>query len=74
MRTLTFNFHNEQEEKVLLAFLDSLKYDYRRVDEPEDFRLSEEEVKGLLQTKRDFVEGRTTARPWEDIKRDLRRA
>ncbi|WP_162056140.1 hypothetical protein [Pontibacter pamirensis] len=74
MRTLTFNFHNEQEEKVLLAFLDSLKYDYRRVDEPEDFLLSEEEVKGLLQTKRNFVEGRTTARPWEDIKRDLRRA
>lgn len=74
MRTLTFNFHNEQEEKVLLAFLDSLKYDYRRVDEPEDFHLSEEEVKGLLQTKRDFLEGRTSARSWEDIKRDLRRA
>lgn len=74
MRTLTFNFHSEQEEKVLLAFLDSLKYDYRHVDEPEDFQLSEEEVRGLLQTKRDFLEGRTTARPWEDIKRDLRRA
>jgi len=74
MRTLTFNFHNEQEEKVLLAFLDSLKYDYRRMDEPEAFQLSEEEVRGLLQTKRDFLEGRTTARPWEDIKRDLKRA
>jgi hypothetical protein len=74
MRTLTFNFHNEQEEKVLLAFLDSLKYDYRRVDEQKDFQLSDEEVKGLLQTKRDFLEGRTTARPWVDIKRDLRRA
>ena len=74
MRTLTFNFHNDQEEKVLLAFLDSLKYDYRCVDEQETFQLSDEEVKGLLQTKRDFLEGRTTARPWEDIKRDLRRA
>ena len=74
MRTLTFNFHNEQEEKVLLAFLNSLKYDYRCVDEQETFQLSDEEVKGLLQTKRDFLEGRTTARPWEDIKRDLKRA
>jgi hypothetical protein len=37
-------------------------------------QLSAEEVKGLLQTRRDFLEGRTTARPWEDIKRDLRRA
>jgi hypothetical protein len=35
------------------------------VDEQEAFQLFEEEVKGLLQTKRDFLEGRTTARPWE---------
>lgn len=74
MRTLTFNFHSEQEEKVLLAFLNSLQYDYRQVDEQESFQLSEEDVKGLLQTKRDFLEGKTTARPWEDIKRKLRRA
>jgi hypothetical protein len=74
MSTRTFNLHNEQEEKVLLAFLDSLKYNYRRVDEQEAFQLFEEEVKGLLQTKRDFLEGRTTARPWEDMKRNLRRA
>jgi hypothetical protein len=74
MGTLTFNFHSEQEEKVLLAFLDSLQYDYRRAEDPEDFRFSEEEVKGLLQTKRDFLEGRTTARPWEEIERNLRRA
>ena len=73
MRTLIFNFHNEQEEKVLLAFLDSLKYDYRRIDEQETLQLSEKEVKGLLETKRDFLEGRTTARSWEDIKPDLRR-
>ncbi|MBF9251941.1 hypothetical protein I2I11_01415 [Pontibacter sp. 172403-2] len=72
MRTLIFNFHNEQEEKVLLAFLDSLKYDYQRVDEQESFQLSDEEVKGLLQTKRDFMEGRVSARSWKDIKRDLR--
>ena len=74
MRTLRFNFHNEQEEKVLLAFLDKLQYDYRWVDEQEDFQFSEEEVKSLLQAKRDFIEGKTTARPWEEIKRNLKRA
>ncbi|TXK22428.1 hypothetical protein FVR03_23005 [Pontibacter qinzhouensis] len=31
-------------------------------------QLSEEEVKDLLQAKRDFLEGKTTARPWEEIK------
>jgi hypothetical protein len=74
MKTLSFNFHNEQEEKVLLAFLDSLKYDYQQVDEGDSFVLSEADVKDLLQTKKDFIDGKTTARPWEDIKRDLRRA
>jgi hypothetical protein len=74
MTTLTFNFRSEQEEKVLLAFLDSLQYDYRRARDPEDFRFSEQEAEGLLQTKRDFLEGRTTARPWEEIECNLRRA
>lgn len=74
MKTLTFNFHNEQEEKVLLAFLDSLHYDYRPVEEPETFQFSQEEIKGLLQTKQDFLEGKTTARPWEEIKQNLKRA
>jgi hypothetical protein len=31
-------------------------------------QLSEEEVKDLLQAKRDFLEGKITARPWEEIK------
>jgi len=57
-----------------LAFLDSLQYDYLREEEPESFPFSQEEVKGLLQTKQDFMEGKTTACPWEDIKQKLRRA
>jgi hypothetical protein len=74
MKTLTFNFHNEQEEKVLLAFLDSLQYDYRPVEEQETFPFSPEEIKSLLQTKQDFLDGKTSARPWEEIKQQLRRA
>ena len=74
MKTLTFNFHNEQEEKVLLAFLDSLQYDYRPVEEQETFPFSPEEIKSLLQTKQDFLDGKTFARPWEEIKQQLRRA
>jgi hypothetical protein len=34
------NPHNEQEEKVLVAFLDSLHYDYKS-DIGEDFQVSE---------------------------------
>lgn len=28
MNTIKVNFHNEQEEKVLVSFLESLNYDY----------------------------------------------
>lgn len=73
MRTLRFKFRNEQEEKVLLAFLNILRYDYRQVGKQESFQLSEEDVKDLLQTKCDSLEGKTTARSWEEIKRELRR-
>ena len=72
MKTISFNFHNEQEEKVLLAFLDSLQYDYKSQEEDKEaFELSEEEVQSMLQTKRDFLAGNTTARPWEEIRQEL---
>ncbi len=59
---------------MLLAFLDSLNYDYQRIDEGGAINLSKEDVEGLLQTKRDFLDGKTTSRSWEEIKRDLKRA
>ncbi|GEO05499.1 hypothetical protein AAE02nite_31630 [Adhaeribacter aerolatus] len=33
--------------------------------------ISDAEAKELLQAKRDFLEGKITARPWEEIKKDL---
>jgi hypothetical protein len=36
MKTFTFNFRSEQEEKVLLTFLDSLQYNYTPVENPGD--------------------------------------
>jgi predicted RNase H-like HicB family nuclease len=33
--------------------------------------ISEAEAEELLQVKRDFLAGRTTARSWEEIKKDL---
>lgn len=41
----------------------------------EDFQVmtvvSDAEAADLVQAKRDFLEGRTTARDWEEIKKDL---
>jgi len=43
IKTLIFSFHIEQEDKVLIAFPDNLKYDYRPVKEQGDFHFSQEE-------------------------------
>jgi hypothetical protein len=67
--TIVVNPHNEQEEKVLLAFLNSLAYEYQT----DDIQLSVEQQKEILRREQSFAEGKTTERNWEDIKRDLER-
>ncbi|TFF37330.1 hypothetical protein [Mucilaginibacter psychrotolerans] len=67
METLTIDIQNEQEKKVLLAFFDSLNYHYRT--DNEDYELTEEQIETVVQRKNDFLQGKTTARPWSEIKK-----
>ena len=55
MTTLTVNIDNEQEERVLLAFLNSLKYDYK-TDVQHD--ISDAQKEELLRRERDFEAGK----------------
>jgi len=66
METLKIEVQNEQEKKVLLAFLDSLSYHYR--SDSDDYVLSDEHIKELVKRKADFLAGKTTSRPWSEIK------
>lgn len=66
METLKIDVQNEQEKKVLLAFLDSLSYHYR--SDSDDYILSDEQIKELVKRKADFLAGKTTSRPWSEIK------
>ncbi|MEO6524761.1 MAG: addiction module protein [Mucilaginibacter sp.] len=65
--TIVVNPHNEQEEKVLLAFLESLKYEYQT----NDIEITTEQQKEILRRDKSFAEGKTTARNWEEIKKEL---
>ena len=67
METLTIDIQNEEEKKVLLAFLDSLNYHYRT--DNDDYTLTEEQVEVMVQRKKDFLQGKTTARPWSEVKK-----
>ncbi len=66
METLKIDIQNEQEKKVLLAFLDSLSYHYST--DSDSYILSDAEIKELVQRKSDFLAGKTTSRPWIEIK------
>lgn len=67
--TVVVNTHSEQEEKVLLAFLDSLKYDYQTNDA--ELSLTDAQAEEILSRDKKFAEGNTTAKAWDDIKKDL---
>ena len=55
--TIVVNPHSPQEEQALLAFLDSMKYDYSREDET--YVLSEAQQKEILERDREYEAGET---------------
>ncbi len=67
---IVVNPHTEQEEKVLLAFLESLQYDYYIDDE---IVLTEAQQAELLRRHANFRNGKNEARLWDDVLNDLER-
>jgi putative addiction module component (TIGR02574 family) len=66
MTTLTVNIDNEHEERVLLAFLNSLKYDYK-TDVQHD--ISDAQKEEILRRDRDFESGKIKAESWEEVRK-----
>ena len=66
METLKIDIQNDQEKKVLLAFLDSLSYHYR--SDSDDYVLSDDQIQEMVKRKADFLAGKTTSRSWNKIK------
>jgi len=68
MEALKIDVQNDQEKKILLAFLDSLSYHYRI--ENDGYVLTDAEMQEMVKRKADFLEAKTTSRPWSGIKKD----
>jgi hypothetical protein len=73
MTTLTVNIQNEKDLPVLQEILDRFGLPYS-VDIDEEYIFSEAEIASLAKTTQDYIDGKTTARDWNDIKADLDRA
>jgi len=63
--TIVVNPHNPQEEKALLTFLDSMKYDYSQEDEA--LILSEAQQKEVLERDREYEAGETETYSIDEI-------
>lgn len=73
MTTLTVNITNESDLPVLQEILNRFGLTYT-INVENEFPFSKKDIEGLLQSKKDFLEGKTTARNWDDIEEDLNRA
>jgi putative addiction module component (TIGR02574 family) len=67
MTTLTVNINDEQEERVLLAFLNSLKYNYTTDAKPDT--LSDQQQDEILRRERDFESGKIKSEPWKEVRK-----
>jgi hypothetical protein len=73
MTTLTVNIIDDKDLPVLREILNRFGLSYT-VDADSDDLFSETDIKALIQIRQDFLDGKTTARDWNDIEDDLNRA
>ncbi len=67
--TVVVNLKNPEEEKVLLAFLESLNYDY--LTTAGESELTDQQQQEVLRREKAFAEGKTSSRSWDEIKKEL---
>ncbi|WP_259069770.1 hypothetical protein HDF24_16550 [Mucilaginibacter sp. X4EP1] len=73
MTTITVNIPDDKDLSILQEILNRFGLNYT-VDTGKEYDFTEDEIKSLLKTKQDFIDGKTTARNWDDIEKDLNRA
>ena len=71
MKTLTVNITDEKDLPVMEEILTHFGLSYQI---NADYSFSEQEIKGLLKTKQDFLEGKSSAHDWSEIEQELNRA
>lgn len=59
-----------KQEEILYLFMD--EQEPKINDNQENCNLSEEEIESFTKTRQDYLDGKTTARSWEEVKKDLK--
>ncbi|MDR3694286.1 hypothetical protein [Mucilaginibacter sp.] len=69
--TVTININSAEQEKLLFDFLERMNFDYE--SDQDRIALTESQKEEILRRDNDFINGKTTARNWDEIKKDLER-
>lgn len=73
MTTITATVSQKKDVKVLKEILERFGIDYTIEEPAENYVFSADQIVDFERTQQDFLAGKTTARDWEDIKKDLNR-
>ncbi len=67
MTTLLVNIDDEQDERTLIDFLNSHKYDYTAANQSDV--LSDAQKEEILRRERDFKAGKIKSEPWTEVRK-----
>lgn len=71
MTTITAKISNEKDVKVLKEILERFGISYVVNESSEDYKLSKAQIADFKKTQKEFLEGKSTAKTWDDIKKEL---
>lgn len=74
MTKLTVSVPDNDDVPFLQEMLDRIGLSYKIESDDIDNIFSEAEIKNLVKSRQDYLDGKTTARDWKDIEKDLNRA
>lgn len=73
MTTITAKISNEKDVKVLKEILERFGIQYIIDESAEDYTFSKAQIADFERSQLEFLEGKTTAKSWDDIKKNLDR-
>ncbi len=74
MTTITAKISNKKDLKVLREILERFGIQYTIDESANGYIFSKDQIADFERSKQEFLDGKSTANNWEDIKKDLDRA
>lgn len=71
MTTITAKISNEKDVQILKEILERFGISYVINESPEDYKLSKTQIADFENTQEEFLEGKSSANTWDNIKKEL---